>query len=126
MLYDSGLSMQAKAFAIGVRAEHARGMIDDAMGYESASYKLTYHCRDGRGVYSFCMCPGGYVINASSEPGHLVVNGMSLSARDAANSNSAIVCTVTPSDYSSYGSANQSCVLSTGIMASERDRRRGR
>ncbi|MBQ9444093.1 MAG: FAD-dependent oxidoreductase [Lachnospiraceae bacterium] len=104
MLYDSGLSMEAKAFAVGVRAEHARGMIDDAMGYKSASYKLTYHCRDGRGIYSFCMCPGGYVINASSEPGHLVVNGMSLSARDAANSNSAIVCTVTPSDYASYGS----------------------
>lgn len=103
MLYDTGLTMEAKAFAVGIRAEHKRKMIDAAMRQESASYKLTYHCRDGRGVYSFCMCPGGYVVNASSETGYLTVNGMSYAARDGENSNAAIVCTVTPEDYAGFG-----------------------
>ena len=65
----------------------------------SASYKLTYNTDDGRGVYSFCMCPGGYVVNASSEEGMLVVNGMSNYKRDGKNSNSAIVVTVGPKDF---------------------------
>ncbi len=103
MLRDSGVWMEAKAFAIGVRAEHRRDDIDRALRREKASYKLTYHCRDGRGVYSFCMCPGGYVVNASSEKGYLTVNGMSLSDRDGENSNAAIVCTVSPADFSGYG-----------------------
>lgn len=104
MLYDTGINMESKAFAVGVRAEHKRRMIDEAMRQESASYKLTYHCRDGRGVYSFCMCPGGYVVNASSETGCLTVNGMSYASRSGENSNAAIVCTITPEDYAGFGS----------------------
>lgn len=103
MLYDQGISMETKAFAVGVRAEHKRALIDKGLKQEKASYKLTYHCADGRGVYSFCMCPGGYVINASSEEGHLTVNGMSFSARDGENSNAAIVCTISPEDYIAFG-----------------------
>lgn len=103
MLHDTGVDMEVKPFAVGVRAEHERRMIDEAMRQEKASYRLTYHCRDGRGVYSFCMCPGGYVVNASSEEGHLTVNGMSYNARDGINSNAAIVCTVDPADFIEYG-----------------------
>ena len=103
MLYEKGVSMEPKAFAVGVRAEHKREMIDSALHQDKASYKLTYHCSDDRGVYSFCMCPGGYVVNASSERGQLTVNGMSYSARDGENSNSAIVCTISPEDYKGYG-----------------------
>ena len=103
MLYDAGFDMEAKPFAVGVRAEHKRYLIDGALHQESASYKLTYHASDGRGVYSFCMCPGGYVVNASSEKGRLTVNGMSYSARGGENSNAAIVCTVSPGDYMEYG-----------------------
>ena len=108
ILYDQGIEMTAKAFAMGIRVEHPAGMIDRSMYGEdypgelpAASYKLTHQCRDGRGIYSFCMCPGGYVVNSSSEPGHLCVNGMSYSGRDGANSNSAIITTVTPEDYPS-------------------------
>ncbi|MBQ7583393.1 MAG: FAD-dependent oxidoreductase, partial [Lachnospiraceae bacterium] len=103
MLHDMGLAMEAKPFAVGVRAEHRREIIDGALHREKADYKLTYHCRDGRGVYSFCMCPGGYVVNASSEEGHLTVNGMSYSGRDGINSNAAIVCTIAPGDFAGYG-----------------------
>ncbi len=108
ILYDQGIDMTAKAFAIGIRVEHPAGMIDESMygtGYPeelpAANYKLTHQCSDGRGIYSFCMCPGGYVVNSSSEPGHLCVNGMSYSGRDGGNSNSAIITTVTPEDYPS-------------------------
>ena len=103
MLCDKGLSMEQKPFAVGVRAEHKRAYIDSALHQEKASYKLTYHCKDGRGVYSFCMCPGGYVIDSSSEKGYLTVNGMSYSDRGGDNSNAAIVCTVATSDYREYG-----------------------
>lgn len=106
MLYESGLPMQAKAFAVGFRIEHPQKFIDDAMygkdcPYEmdAAPYKLTHKCENGRGVYSFCMCPGGYVVNASSEPGLTAVNGMSYSGRGSENANSAIVVTITPEDY---------------------------
>lgn len=99
MLNGKKLDMEAKAFAVGVRAEHRRDTVDRAMGFESAPYKVTHKCDDGRGVYSFCMCPGGFVVNSSSEEGRLCVNGMSYSKRDGANSNAAIVVTVSPSDY---------------------------
>ena len=70
----------------------------------AASYKVTHNCENGRGVYSFCMCPGGYVVNASSEPGRLAVNGMSYQARDSAeNANSAMIVTVTPEDFHGEG-----------------------
>lgn len=109
MLKDKGLDMTAKAFAVGVRAEHRQSDINRAMYGEdyaeiykdalpAADYKLTYKAASGRGVYSFCMCLGGYVVNASSEEGELCVNGMSYSKRDGVNANSAIVVTVSPED----------------------------
>ena len=98
--------MEAKPFAVGVRIEHPQKMINVSQyGLEhhpylkAASYKLTYKASNGRGVYSFCMCPGGYVVNASSENNCLVVNGMSNYARESDNANSAIIVTVTPRDF---------------------------
>ena len=106
MLYQHGLPMQPKAFAVGVRIEHPQEMINqDQYGknYPSflpaAPYKLTANLDNGRGVYTFCMCPGGYVVNASSEEGKLAVNGMSYHSRNGDNANSAIVVTVTPKDF---------------------------
>lgn len=108
MLHRHSISMTPKPFAVGVRMEHPQAFIDDyAYGdniYElpPASYKVTYLAKkEERGVYSFCMCPGGYVVNASSEAQRLCINGMSYSKRDSANANSAIVVTVNPSDYGS-------------------------
>ena len=104
-LYETGLGMEAKPFAIGVRVEHPQKMIGENQygslysKLPAADYKLTYTTKAGRGVYSFCMCPGGYVVNASSEPGRLVVNGMSNYNRDSKNANSAIVVTVSPEDF---------------------------
>ena len=109
MLYDTGLSMTSKAFAVGLRIQHPQGMIDRALygaecPYEMppAPYKLTHRLPDGRGVYSFCMCPGGYVVNASSEEGLLAVNGMSNHDRGSGFANSAIVVTVSPQDIRGY------------------------
>lgn len=112
MLEKKALSMDAKAFAVGVRMEHPQEMIDMSMyGMKhqdsmdgilgAADYKLTHQTSNGRGVYSFCMCPGGYVVNASSEEKMLAVNGMSYSKRDSNNANSAIIVTVTPDDFES-------------------------
>ncbi len=106
MLYQRNIPMEAKSFAVGLRMEHPRKMID-LMQYgceehpllPAANYKVTAQTSSGRGVYSFCMCPGGYVVNASSETGRLAVNGMSYSGRDGDNSNSAMIVTVTPEDY---------------------------
>ena len=106
MLHERQIPMEAKSFAVGLRMEHPRRMIDE-LQYGSAdnpllpaaSYKVTAQTSSGRGVYSFCMCPGGYVVNASSEPEKLAVNGMSYSGRDGENSNSAMIVTVTPDDY---------------------------
>lgn len=106
MLYEKQVPMEAKSFAVGLRMEHPRRLIDRMQyGVEehpllpAASYKVTAQTSTGRGVYSFCMCPGGYVVNASSESGKLAVNGMSYSGRDGDNSNSAMIVTVTPQDY---------------------------
>ncbi|MBR4768926.1 MAG: FAD-dependent oxidoreductase, partial [Lachnospiraceae bacterium] len=106
MLLEKGVWLTPKAFAVGLRIEHEERMITldrygtlDYPGLGAAPYKLTYHAKDGRGVYSFCMCPGGFVVNASSEEGRTVVNGMSDYRRNAVNSNSAIVVQVAPSDY---------------------------
>ncbi len=108
MLAGRNIPMEAKSFAVGLRIEHPQTMINMAQyGCEEpveigpADYKLTAKSASGKGVYSFCMCPGGYVINASSEPGHLAVNGMSFSGRDGINANSAIVVTVGPEDFGS-------------------------
>lgn len=106
MLFDKNISMEAKPFAVGVRVQHSQNMINqsqygdkykDLLG--SASYKLTYKASNGRGVYSFCMCPGGYVVNASSEDNRLAINGMSYHSRDSQNANSAIIVTVFPRDF---------------------------
>ncbi len=111
MLHDKKVPMEAKSFALGFRVSHPQSLINQVRyGIEdpeerkrlhlpSASYKLTARAEDGHGVYSFCMCPGGYVVNASSEKGRLAVNGMSDYARDAARANSAIVMTIGPEDY---------------------------
>lgn len=106
MLCERGFDMEAKAFAVGVRVEHPQQLIDENMygrdnrgNLPAASYKLTEKLDNGRGVYTFCMCPGGYVVNASSEPGCLAVNGMSYHGRAGENANSAVIVTVTPQDY---------------------------
>lgn len=106
MLHKNNVLMEAKAFAIGVRIEHPQEMINISQYGEkyakilpNASYKLTYQTKNNRGVYSFCMCPGGYVVNASSEEGYLAINGMSNHARDSKNANSALVVTVTKDDF---------------------------
>lgn len=110
MLHRRGIFMQPKSFAVGLRMEHPQKMINmDLYGEEenevlgAASYKVTYTCENGRGVYSFCMCPGGYVVNASSEVGMLAVNGMSYQARDSKNANSALIVTVSPEDFPEEG-----------------------
>lgn len=101
-----GITMEAKPFAVGLRVEHPQKLINlSQYGVEeheilgSAPYKLTFNSEKGRGVYSFCMCPGGYVVNASSETGRLAVNGMSYSDRNGENANSAIIVSVTPADF---------------------------
>lgn len=108
MLKKLGVPMQAKPFAVGVRVEHPQSQINQFQYgsgqqefLEAADYKLTAKAGNGRGVYTFCMCPGGYVVNASSEEGRLCVNGMSYSGRDGENANSAIIVTVEPQDFGS-------------------------
>ena len=109
MLYRRGFTMEAKPFSVGARIEHPQPLIDraqygafaglPAMG--AADYKLSARTPDGRGVYTFCMCPGGHVVAAASEPDSIVTNGMSYYARNAANANSAVLVGVTPADYGS-------------------------
>lgn len=106
MLYKKGFEMEAKSFAVGLRVEHPQSVINEtqygmkaASKLPASSYKLTANLKNGRGVYSFCMCPGGYVVNASSEERRLAVNGMSYNGRDGKNANSAIIVTVTPEDF---------------------------
>lgn len=108
MLYEAHVPMEAKSFAVGFRVEHPQSMIDESQygtkepgALGAASYKVTAQAENGRGVYSFCMCPGGYVVNASSEEGLLAVNGMSYSKRDGDNANSAVIVSVTPADFPS-------------------------
>lgn len=106
MLYEKRIKMEAKPFAVGFRVSHPQAMIDKAQYGEKygtilskAPYKLTYTATNHRGVYSFCMCPGGYVVNASSEKGFLAINGMSNYERESENANSAIVVTISPDDF---------------------------
>ncbi len=112
MLLQKQVPMQAKAFAVGLRIEHPQSMINELqyhgadMRYlPAASYKVSASMPDGRGVYSFCMCPGGYVVNASSEEGRLAINGMSYHKRDGKNANSAVIAAVTPQDYARFGNS---------------------
>ncbi|GAB2628227.1 NAD(P)/FAD-dependent oxidoreductase [Novilysobacter erysipheiresistens] len=111
MLHARGVFVEAKPFSIGFRIEHPQSLIDNARfgpqaGHPllgAADYKLVHHCRNGRSVYSFCMCPGGTVVAAASEPGRVVTNGMSQYSRNERNANAAIVCAITPEDYAAYG-----------------------
>ncbi len=98
--------MEAKAFAVGLRIQHPQDSINLSQYGKGnypilgpADYKLTHQCAGGRGIYTFCMCPGGYVVNASSEEKKLAVNGMSYHKRDGVNANSALIVTVTPEDF---------------------------
>ena len=107
MLYDRGVAMQAKAFSIGFRIEHPQGVIDRARwgrhaGHPllgAADYKLVHHAANGRSVYSFCMCPGGTVVAATSEAGRVVTNGMSQYSRNERNANAGIVVGIEPTDF---------------------------
>lgn len=106
MLYEQKVPMEAKSFAVGVRVEHLQEMINESQygqknpkGLSAAPYKLAVTLDNQRGVYTFCMCPGGYVVNASSEEKRVAVNGMSYHKRDGKNANSAVIVTVTPEDY---------------------------
>ncbi len=107
MLHERGVHIEAKAFSIGVRIEHPQSLIDRARFGKNAGnpllgaadYKLVHHCNNGRSAYSFCMCPGGTVVAATSEPGRVVTNGMSQYSRNERNANSALVVGVTPADY---------------------------
>ena len=110
MLSEKSLDLQAKAFAVGLRIQHPQKQINFSQyGVEepgslgAASYKLTKQTSSGRGIYSFCMCPGGFVVNASSETGRLAVNGMSNHDRAGTNANSALIVTVTPEDFPNPG-----------------------
>ncbi len=111
MLDALGVPMEARGFGIGVRIEHPREYIDRLVygdnapeGIETASYRLVTHLKNGRSVYSFCMCPGGTVVAASSEEGGIVTNGMSEYMRDGDNSNAAFLVSVTPDDFASDSS----------------------
>ena len=107
MLHDRGVFLEAKPFSLGFRIEHPQSLIDNArfgpnagnpiLG--AADYKLVHHASNGRSVYSFCMCPGGTVVAATSEPGRVVTNGMSQYSRNERNANSGIVVGITPADY---------------------------
>ncbi|MDD3477424.1 MAG: hypothetical protein PHP32_00910 [Candidatus Izemoplasmatales bacterium] len=109
MLQEKGISLSQKPFSIGVRIEHPQKLIDQSQygkqaghpALGSADYKLSYHAKNGRTAYTFCMCPGGFVVNSSSEEGMLCTNGMSEQARDQVNANSAFLVSVTPEDYPS-------------------------
>ena len=105
LLLEKGIPMQPKAFSIGARIEHPQALINeaqygaDARYLSAADYKLSMHTAAGRGVYTFCMCPGGEVIAAAGEQGGIVTNGMSYHARAGKNANSALLVGITPADY---------------------------
>ena len=114
VLHERGVFMEAKPFSIGFRIEHPQGLIDRArfgpnagnaiLG--AADYKLVHHAKNGRSVYSFCMCPGGTVVAATSEPGRVVTNGMSQYSRNERNANAGIVVGISPQDYRQDGKAD--------------------
>ncbi len=107
MLHTRGVAMEAKPFSIGFRIEHPQGLIDRARWGRhagnpllgAADYKLVHHAANGRAAYSFCMCPGGTVVAATSEPGRVVTNGMSQYSRNERNANAGLVVGITPEDY---------------------------
>lgn len=108
MLYAKNIEMEAKSFAVGIRIQHPQKLINESQYgvaeheyLPNAEYKLAKTLPNGRGVYTFCMCPGGYVVDSSSEEGRVAINGMSYNKRDGENANSAIIVSVTPEDFES-------------------------
>jgi uncharacterized FAD-dependent dehydrogenase len=107
MLFDAGVFLEAKPFSVGFRIEHPQSVIDRARwgrhaGHPllgAADYKLVHHAKNGRAVYSFCMCPGGMVVAAASEPGRVVTNGMSQYSRNERNANAGLVVSIEPADF---------------------------
>nr|WP_199045429.1 NAD(P)/FAD-dependent oxidoreductase [Dyella sp. ASV24] len=110
MLHERGVYMEAKPFSVGFRVEHPQSIVDQARfgpqaGHPilgAADYKLVHHCKNGRSVYSFCMCPGGTVVAAASEPERVVTNGMSQYSRNERNANAAIVVGIEPKDFAAF------------------------
>ncbi len=108
-LYALGIKMEAKGFGVGVRIEHPQSLINEleykdpnlALKLGAADYKMVTHLNNGRSLYTFCMCPGGYVVPATSEEGGICTNGMSEFARDSDNANTALLVSVTPRDFGS-------------------------
>ncbi|WP_137895375.1 FAD-dependent protein [Ramlibacter sp. 2FC] len=126
MLHERGVQMQAKPFSVGFRIEHPQGLIDRARwgrhaGHPllgAADYKLVHHAANGRAVYSFCMCPGGTVVAATSEPGRVVTNGMSQYSRNERNANAGMVVGIEPSDFPSDPAAFEATLGSShGVEA---------
>jgi len=128
MLHARGVQMEAKPFSIGYRIEHPQSLIDAARfgaaaGNEilgAADYKLVHHAKNGRSVYSFCMCPGGTVVAATSEENRVVTNGMSQYSRNERNANAGIVVGLTPEDYRQDGKRDGSPVSPLDGMAFQR------
>jgi uncharacterized FAD-dependent dehydrogenase len=128
MLHERGVYLEAKPFSIGYRIEHPQGVIDRARfgpnaGHPilgAADYKLVHHAKNGRSVYSFCMCPGGTVVAATSEPERVVTNGMSQYSRNERNANAGIVVGISPQDYRQDGKTDGSPVNPLDGMAFQR------
>ena len=126
MLHERGVAMQAKPFSIGFRIEHPQGLIDTARFGASAGnpllgaadYKLVHHAKNGRSVYSFCMCPGGTVVAATSEPGRVVTNGMSQYSRNERNANAGIVVGIDAGGLSRGGHRPARSIRSTASPSS--------
>jgi len=120
ILLDRGVALEAKPFSIGFRIEHPQSLIDKARFGRSvpelgaADYKLVHHAKNGRSVYSFCMCPGGTVVAATSEEGRVVTNGMSQYSRNERNANAGIVVGIEPEDYAPY---DKGVPGETGVLA---------
>jgi hypothetical protein len=119
-LLNRGVALDAKPFSIGFRIEHPQSLIDKARFGRSvpelgaADYKLVHHAKNGRSVYSFCMCPGGTVVAATSEENRVVTNGMSQYSRNERNANAGIVVGITPEDYAAY---DKGVPGETGVLA---------
>jgi uncharacterized FAD-dependent dehydrogenase len=120
VLHERGVAIEAKPFSIGFRIEHPQGLIDRARYGRSipqlgaAEYRLVHHAKNGRDVYSFCMCPGGTVVAATSERGRVVTNGMSQYSRNERNANAGIVVGITPDDYAAF---DRGVPGETGVLA---------
>src|SRR6202023_492972 len=122
MLHRRGVFIEPKPFSVGFRIEHPQSLIDKARlgkyaGHPdlgAADYKLVHHAKNGRSVYSFCMCPGGTVVAATSEPERVVTNGMSQYSRNERNANAGIVVGITPKDYAPF---DKGVTGETGVLA---------